>query len=169
MAITIIALMTSGGSPYNGYTPLIDIYKVSDGTHVVTATSMTQIGSTGIYKYDFTGFLYGINYTYLITGNSSVPPNERYQWGSVMQDVPDRTVGTVQTDGGNSATQFKSDRSETTVDFWKDALCLLFINGATVPEVKKVTAYDGSTKILTFTNGYTGTPSNGDTYALISF
>ena len=161
--------MTSGGTPYNSYTPTVSIWKVSDATAVVTSAAMTQIGTTSIYKYNFSTFTYGVPYVYLITGDSGVAPNERFQWGSVMQEVPDRTVGTVQADGGNSSTQFKTDRSETTVDFWKDALCLLFINGATVPEVKKVTAYDGSTKILTFTNGYTGTPSNGDTYALISF
>jgi hypothetical protein len=166
--ITITAFMTSGGSPYSSYTPTISIWMVSDGTNIINAANMTNITSS-LFKYDFASFLYGINYVYLITGDATVAANERYQWGSIMQDVPDRTIGVVVSDAGNSATQFKSDRTETVTDFWKDALCLLFINGSAVPEVKKVTGYSGSTKIMTFSSGYTGTPTNGDTYALINF
>ena len=168
MAITITALMTSEGIPYNGYTPTISIWNASTGAIVITEASMTQIGTTCIYRYNFTAFLYGINYVYIISGDPTKADNENHQWGSVMQEEPDRVVGTVQTDAGNSATQFKTDRSESTTDFLKDALCL-FLSGILVGQVKKATAYDGSTKIVSFSSGFTGTPSNGDTYTLINF
>lgn len=166
--IKITALLTSGGMPYNSYTPTITIWNATTNVAAVTNASMTQISTSAIYKYDFSTFVYGTPYVYLITGDSGVPANERYLWGNVMQDIPDRTVGAVVTDAGNSATQFMSNQTETTTDFWKDALCL-FLSGNLVGQVKKVTAYDGSTKIITFTNGFTGTPTNGDTYALINF
>lgn len=168
MSITITAFMTNGGVPYTSYIPTITIYKVSDGSAVVTGAAMTQIGSTALFKYSFTGYTYGVNYTYIITGDSGVPANERYQWGNVMQEVPDRTIGTVQTDAGNSATQFKASQTDNSDNFWKDALCL-FLSGILVGQVKKVTEYSGTSYILTFTNGYTGTPGNGDTYTLINF
>ena len=168
MAITITALTTSEGIPYNGYTPTISIWQVSDGSLIVNAGSMTQISTTCIYKYDFTTFVYGVNYVYIISGDPLVADNENHQWGEVLQEVPDRIVGTVQTDAGNSATQFKTSQSETAVDFWKDALCL-FLSGTLVGQVKKVTAYDGSTKVVTFTSGFTGTPTAADVYTLINF
>lgn len=168
MAITITALMTSEGLPYNSYTPTISIWKVIDASSVVSGASMTQIGTTAIYKYSFSTAIYGTDYVYIITGDTSLTPSEYIQWGTVRQEIPDRIIGTVQTDAGNSATQFKSDRTEAVTDFWKDALCL-FLSGSLVGQVKKVTAYNSSTYILSFTNGFTGTPSNGDTYTLINY
>jgi hypothetical protein len=160
--------MTNGGSPYNSYTPAITIWNANTNAAVITAASMTQVSTSAIYKYDFTAFVYGVPYVYLITGDVGVAANERFQWGNVMQDIPDRTIGTVQIDGGNSVTQFKGDQTESSADFWKDALCL-FLSGTLVGQVKKVTAYNGTTHILTFTNGFTSTPTNGDSYALINF
>lgn len=168
MAITITALMTSEGIPYNGYTPTISIWKVPDETKIINEASMTQVSTTCIYKYDFTSFVYGVNYVYIISGDPTVDDSENHQWGNVMQEEPDRIVGTVQSDAGNSATQFKTDRVESTSDFWKDALCL-FLSGTLVGQVKKVTSYSGSTYIVTFSNGFTGTPTAGDTYTLINF
>jgi hypothetical protein len=126
---------------------------------------MTNIASAH-YKYNFTSFVYGVSYVYLITGDSTIPPCERYQTGSIMQENADRTIAQVVADGGNSATTFKTDRTETTTDFWKDAL-VNFLTGNLAGQVKKVTAYDGTNKILTFTNGFTGTPAASDYFLLV--
>ena len=167
--IIITALMTNGGAPYNGFTPTISIWNVNTGTQVVTSATMTQISTSAIYKYPFTTFSYGVPYSYLITGDGAVSTNERYQWGSVMQEVPDRVIGLVQSDAGNSAIQFKTDRTEATTGYWTNALCL-FLTGVLAGQVQKVTGYTGSaTYIVNFTTGFTGTPSNGDTYELINF
>lgn len=168
MAITITALMTNEGIPYNSYTPTISIWKVSDSSSVISGESMTQIGTTGIFKYSFVAAIYGVDYVYMITGDTTLAASEYLQWGTIRQEVPDRIIGTVQTDAGNSATQFKSDRTEGATDFWKDSLCL-FLSGSLSGQTKKVTGYSSSTYILTFTNGFTGTPSNGDTYTLINY
>jgi hypothetical protein len=166
MAI-IAAQMTKGGAPYNGFTPTINIWKISDGSLVVSAAAMTQISTSGIYKYDFTTGVYGQTYAYQITGDSTVSAPERYQWGTIYLDTTDRVIGAVVTDAGNSATQFKSDRTESTTGHWNDCLCK-FLTGALAEQVKKVTGYNGSTFIMSFTAGFTGTPAVGDIYELIN-
>ena len=168
MAIKITAFLTNGGSPYNSYTPLISIWNATSNASVVSGASMTQIGTSAIYKYDFSSFTYGVPYVYQIVGDPGVNANERYQWGTCFQEVPDRTIGLVQSNGSNSATQFQSDRAEATTDYWKNALCL-FLSGSLTGQVQKVTGYNGSTFFLSFTTGFTGTPSAGDTYELIVF
>src|SRR5581483_12114141 len=75
-------------------------------------------------------------------------------------------AGTVQSDAGNSATQFKSDFTETATDYWKRALVRM-LNGSLKDQVAEVSAYDGTNKIVTVTGGFTGTPANGDDFELI--
>ena len=72
----------------------------------------------------------------------------------------------VVANGGNTATTFKTDRAESTADHWKDAL-LCFTTGALEGQVKKVSAYDGSTKFVTLSSAFTGAPSAGDRFLLI--
>jgi hypothetical protein len=82
--------------------------------------------------------------------------------------IPSVTVvtGTVQTDAGNSATSFKTDLASTTNDQWKDAL-IVFTSGSLAGQVKKITAYNGTTKVVT-TGAFTGTPSASDAFVLIN-
>ena len=161
MSITITVFMTNGGAPYTSYTPTISIWKVSNGSNIVSAVAMTQVSTTSIYSYNFSGFVYGTNYVYLITGDPAVNASERYKWGSVMQEVADRIIVTVQANGGNSSTTFLTDRSEATTNYWSNALCT-FLTGALSGQVQKITGYNGSTYFVTFLNGFTGTPSAGD-------
>lgn len=79
---------------------------------------------------------------------------------------PAFTSGAVATDAGNSATQIKTNLSESTDDYWKDALIVL-TSGAMSGQVKKVTAYNGTSKTLTF-GAFTGTPADGVTFLLIN-
>jgi len=73
----------------------------------------------------------------------------------------------VQTDAGNSATAVKTNRTEATNDFWKDAL-LVIRTGALKGQVKKVSAYDGTTKIITVSSAFTGTPADGVVIDLVN-
>jgi hypothetical protein len=168
VSLTLTAFMTNGGAPYNSFTPTIDIWNAASGAQVVTAAAMTQIGTSAIYKYPFSAALFGVNYVFRITGDSGIPASERYQWGSVMQDTTDRIIGQVVADGGSSATQFKTDRTEATTGYWVNTLCMM-MTGSLAGQVQKVSGYDGTTKIVTLTAAFTGTPSAGDTYQLISY
>jgi hypothetical protein len=76
-------------------------------------------------------------------------------------------VGAVVSDAGNSATSFKTNLTETTDDYWKDTL-LLFTSGNLAGQIKKVSAYNGTTKVITVSSAFTGTPTAGDTFLLIN-
>ena len=75
--------------------------------------------------------------------------------------------GSVATDAGNSATSFKTDRTETTDDYWADTL-LVLTSGDLVGQVKKVTGYNGTSKVITVAGGFTGTPADAVTFLLIN-
>jgi hypothetical protein len=75
-------------------------------------------------------------------------------------------TGSVVSDAGNSAASFKTDLAETATDYWNDAL-VVFVSGNLAGQVKKVTAYNGSSKVLTVSGGFTGTPSAGDAFVLV--
>lgn len=76
-------------------------------------------------------------------------------------------TGAVTTDAGNSATAFETNLSETANDHWKDAF-LVITSGVLVGQVKKVTAYNGTTKIITVSGGFTATPADAVTFALVN-
>lgn len=75
--------------------------------------------------------------------------------------------GTIVANGGNTGLTFKTDRTEATNDYWKDAL-ILFTSGTQIEEIKRVTAYDGTTKFITVQGGFPLTPSGGDRFLLIN-
>lgn len=76
-------------------------------------------------------------------------------------------VVTVAADAGNTATTFKTDLTDTTNDFWKDAY-FAFFTGSLKGQVKKITGYNGTTKFLSFTAGFTAAPATGDKGYLIN-
>ena len=80
---------------------------------------------------------------------------------------PAETEGDVVADGANTATTFKTDLSSATNDQWKDAL-LLFLDGALAGQVKKISAYNGTTKFVTLSSAFTAAPSAGDTFRLVN-
>jgi hypothetical protein len=77
------------------------------------------------------------------------------------------TTGAVVSDAGNSATTLKTNLSAATDNHWKDALVLM-TSGALCGQVKLVSSYAGTTKIVTVSGGFTGTPAAGDTFVLIN-
>jgi hypothetical protein len=76
-------------------------------------------------------------------------------------------TGAVATDGANSATSFKTNLASAVNDFYEDML-LVLTSGALSGQVKRVTAYVGASNIITVAGGFTGTPADGVTFALIN-
>jgi hypothetical protein len=76
-------------------------------------------------------------------------------------------TGTVTTDAGNSATAFETSLSETADNYWRDSY-LLLTSGVLSGQQKRITAYNGTTKIVTVAGGFTGTPADGVTFAIIN-
>ena len=79
---------------------------------------------------------------------------------------------TVQTDGGNSATTFKTDLIETVDDHFKDPCLVKFIKSTGLKgqtrKLKATGGYTGATKNLTVEQGFTGTPADGDKGIIIN-
>ena len=75
-------------------------------------------------------------------------------------------VGAVVADAGNGALTFKTDLTESTDDVHKGKY-LKFTSGALINQIKKVSAYVGSTKIITVSSAFTGTPTATDAFELI--
>lgn len=76
-------------------------------------------------------------------------------------------TGAVVSDGGNSATSFVTDLTETATDYWKDAFIRL-TSGTLINQVKRITGYNGSTKAITVQDGFTGTPAAGVTFEIVN-
>jgi len=84
----------------------------------------------------------------------------------VLSEVSNPT-GAVVSDSSNSATSFKTNLTQTTDNFWKDAWCKI-TSGALAGQVKQITGYNGTTKFITVSGGYTSTPAAGVTFELIN-
>jgi hypothetical protein len=88
--------------------------------------------------------------------------------GAFQTDATTGQNGTVAHDVTNSATVFKTSLTSTVTDQYKDMLCR-FRSGASIgAQVKKVTGYDGSTKRITVSGGFTSTPADNDAFDLVS-
>jgi hypothetical protein len=152
-------------------TPSCFVYEDTTVAAILTPTVVKRGSLTGQYYISMTisaanGFEINRNYNVVIqatVGGVTV----RTVVDSFCVDIPQFPSAAVVTDGGNSSTAFKTDRSEATNDYWKDAL-LLFITGNLKGQVKKVTAYNGTTKIVTVGAAYTGTPAVSDVFIFLN-
>lgn len=75
--------------------------------------------------------------------------------------------GAVVDDAANTATTFETDLPSAVSDFYKGAL-IVFTTGALQHQVRKVTAYNGATKFLTVSGGFTAEPSEGDRFLVVN-
>jgi hypothetical protein len=78
-----------------------------------------------------------------------------------------RPAGAVATDAGNSATAFKTTLTSAVNNFWVGAY-LKITSGALSGQVRKVSGYDGTTKIITLASALTGTPADDVTISMVN-
>jgi hypothetical protein len=84
-----------------------------------------------------------------------------------LQIVGAAINGAVATDGGNSATAFKTTLGSAVDNFYNR--CLLEItSGALLGQVDKIKDYDGTNKIVTMDTGFTATPADSVTFKIIN-
>lgn len=134
-----------------------------DGAAFANTTNQpAEIGSTGRYSLALTAAEMDAAWVHVYVTKASA-------------DDFDSLIGTagapsasVVADGGNTSTTFKTDRAEATTDYWKDAL-VLFTSGALAGQVKKVSAYNGTTKFVTLSSAFTGAPSAADRFVFVNF
>src|SRR5687768_15220248 len=123
------------------------------GAFASTTNTPTELGSTGRYKLDLTATELSADHVHITVAKSGIDDVD------ILYATGGQPYGSIVTDGGNTALTFKTDLSESTNDFWKDAL-ILFTSGTLSGQVKKITGYTGATKFVSVQSAFTGTPSN---------
>lgn len=150
--------------------PTCEVYDSTNTVFTAPAVALRDAGIPGHYRATLVvttgnGFEEGETYTAFITVTvGGVTSKAVLASFEVSLNIP---RGSVVADGSNSATTFETDLTESTNDHWKDAL-LVFVTGALAGQVKKVTGYNGTTKFVTFTSGFTAAPSAGVRFILIN-
>lgn len=76
----VTAFFTHGGEPKIGLSPIVDVWRVSDNSQIVTAQTMSEIAG-GWYKYDFSGYVELEEYVITCDGGPTLVTFERYAYG----------------------------------------------------------------------------------------
>jgi hypothetical protein len=126
-----------------------------------TSNSPSEIGSSGRYSLALTAAEMDADNIHIYVEDSLMDPTDY-----ILQTSGEET-GVVVTDGSNTALTFETDLDESDNDYWRDAL-ILFTSGSLVDQVKKITAYDGTTKFVTVGSAFTTTPTGGDRFVLVN-
>lgn len=152
--------------------PAVEVFEDAVDTTVYALTAVKRTAKTGNYRVQVdctaaNGFELGKSYNVVasatVGGTASKAVIGRFLIDNIMLKT-----GAVVTDGGNSSTVFKTDLTEATTDYHKDAL-VLFTSGGLINQVKKISGYAGGTKIITVSSAFTGTPSVADKFILLVF
>jgi len=161
---------TTGAMTNADSLPTCEVYDSSDTVFIAPTVALRDAGVPGHYRVPLAvtvgnGFEEGQTYTAFVTvivgGVTSKAVLASFE---VALSIP---RGAVVADGSNSATTFETNLTESTDDHWKDAL-LVFVTGALAGQVKKVTGYNGTTKFVTVTPGFTAAPATGVRFILIN-
>lgn len=129
---------------------------------VLTATEM-QAAQIVVYIVDATATKVWLDTAIEIDTYGHASAQHAFDFDTPADTAP---TGSVATDAGNSATSFKTNLTEAVNDFWKDSY-LQITSGALLGQVKKITAYNGTTKIITC-DAFTGTPADAVTFKIIN-
>lgn len=141
-----------------------DVKISKDGATFVNATNNPSAvsGVTGAYKLELTAAEMDAVSVFVVFEKSGMEPIR------VTLLTSADPSGTCVTDGSNTASTFKTDRTETTDNYWRDALIMWTSSSGLIHQVKRVSAYNGTTKFITVSSPFTGTPANGDRFVLVN-
>mgnify|MGYP001611998204 CR=1 FL=1 len=140
-----------------------DIQLSSNGSaFFAPANTAAEIGTSGRYALTLTAAEMNASWVHMLASQgSTIDPVD------IVIGTSGHPSATVLTDAGNTASTFLTNLTETVNDLWKDNM-LLFTTGGLANQVKKVSAYNGSTKFITASTAFTSAPANGDRFLLIN-
>lgn len=139
-----------------------DVKISKDGGSFASATNApAELGTTGRYSLTLTAAETNCAWLHIYVEKTGMQPQE------IVGDTSDNAVAAVVADGTNTASAFVTNLSSSVTDFYKDAL-VRFTSGSLAGQVKKVTGYNGTTKALSFSAGFTAAPGTGDLFALVT-
>ncbi len=138
-----------------------DVKVGKDGGAFANTTNVpAEIGVTGIYSLALTAAETDCLWLHVSATKTGMQPVDLT---GATSGQPSGAVAA----GANTTTNFITNLTSGTNDFWKDAL-LVFTTGALAGQVKKIAAYDGGTKAITLAGPFTGTPADGDQFLLVN-
>lgn len=89
--IIITACIRNTGTPTTGLTPTISGWNTQTGVNVLNAVAMTELGTSGVYIYQYSGGNQDKNYAFLVDGGETITDgDERYLFftkGSLLYDI----------------------------------------------------------------------------------
>lgn len=132
-----------------------------DGGAFANTTNLpAELATTGVYTLALTAAECNANHLMIQISDAAV----------VILNQPFETsaepTGAVVADGSNTASTFETDLTSAVNDYWKDAL-IVFTSGALQYQVKRVSAYNGTSKFITANTPFTAAPSGGDLFRLL--
>lgn len=161
---------TTGAATNADSTPTVEVFEGNNDTPVVSPTPAQRTARAGHYKVDVVattanGFEVGKTYNVVVAATvGGITARAAVARFVVTTAVP---LAVVVADGANTALTFKTDRTEATDNYWKDAL-VVFVTGSLVGQVKKCTVYTGATKFVTVEGGFTAAPAASDIAVLVN-
>lgn len=138
---------------------------VAGGAGSFTAVDDTNAPGVREYIPSSSELVLGVS-TFIFTAAGGVEPREIPVMVTPEDPYRPVTFGTAVT-GTLTTGAFSTSQTETTTDAWKDAL-IEFLSGPNIGSVRKITGYNGSTKVITVNDALPATPTNGDKYRLIT-
>lgn len=153
-------------------TPTAEIFEDDTDTAILTPTVVKRASKTGNYRVPVVvtaanGFEIGKSYNVVVSAAVGSVTSKAVAGSFVVENIALKR-GAIVADGGNTSSTFKTDLSESTTDYHKDAL-ILFTSGNLINQVKKVSAFNGSTKFITVSAAFTGAPATSDTFILLVY
>ncbi|APU88905.1 hypothetical protein Rctr197k_089 [Virus Rctr197k] len=132
-----------------------------DGGAFSNTTNLPAEIGAGRYSLALTALEMAADNIHLYFANANIDPVD------ITVTTGGQPTAVVVANGGNTASTFETSLTEATNDYWKDAL-ILFTTGGLSGQVKKISAYDGTTKFVTTTAAFTAAPAGGDRFVLIN-
>lgn len=161
--ITFFAIdATSPPARKSGITFATGDCKIWNGSAFVNTTNLPAEISAGRYSLALTAAELRRSWLHVYIEKSGMQPVD------IPGEMDEQTDGAVVADGGNSATTFVTDLTASVNDFYKDALVRFTTGSLAGSGPKKVTGYNGTTKALSFTAGFTSAPATGDLFVLVT-
>jgi len=147
---------------YTGYTFSSGSAKISkDGGAFSNTTNLPVEISAGRYSLTLTATEMNADFVHVYVESSGIDPVD------FQVATSGHPSGAVIASPSPTSTVFGTDRTEATTDYWKDAL-IMFTSGALAGQVKKVSAYDGTTKAVTVSSAFTAAPASTDRFILVN-
>jgi len=87
MSCFITQILRDSGTPRSGLSATITIYDLDTNKAVISNKSMEEVGTSGIYKYNFAEYSVQKQYAWILDGSSALAAaDERYPAGIIKRD-----------------------------------------------------------------------------------